>query len=182
MRLTTGTGLALLAGAICAYPFLQRASALEPSAHAAQALPTAIEASMATAAVAMAQTPPAPTIVWYSVTSEKQGLYGISGEWVVSQVWRAWSDGRVEVRHLRRQLSGYSGSGFDTWCNAETSYCSTPWVVVSDASNGYSFRSDINFDNQVDGADLASVLTDWGASPRFDIAPSTCPLNLVNPR
>ena len=182
MRLTTGTGLALLAGAICAYPFLQRVSALEPSAHAALAVPAAIEAAKAATAVAVGQTS-APTIVWYSASSEKQGLPGISGEWMVSQVWRAWSDGRVEVRHLRRRLSSYvNGSGVDAWCNAGEGYCSTPWVVVSDASNGYSFRSDINFDNQVDGADLASVLTDWGASPRFDIAPSDCPLNLINPR
>jgi hypothetical protein len=52
---------------------------------------------------------------------------------------------------------------------------------VSDPSQGLTYRSDINFDERVDGADLASVLADWGSAQRQDIQPSECPLNLVNP-
>jgi len=33
----------------------------------------------------------------------------------------------------------------------------------------------------VDGADLATMLADWGDAPRYDIPPSDCPLNLINP-
>ncbi|MBM4100559.1 MAG: hypothetical protein FJ260_11550, partial [Planctomycetes bacterium] len=147
MCLTTGTGRALLAGAICAYPFLQRASALEPSAHAAQALPTAIEASKATAAVAMAQTPPAPTIVWHGVANVDASSSG-SFAWQV--LYRAWSDGRVEMKRIR--LGPRSWNGYESCSSfADSSPCSSGWLVISDASNGYSFRSDINFDNQVDG-------------------------------
>jgi hypothetical protein len=53
--------------------------------------------------------------------------------------------------------------------------------VVSNPSQGLTYRSDINFDSKVDGADLGTLLADWGDAPRQDIPPSDCPLNLVNP-
>jgi hypothetical protein len=42
-------------------------------------------------------------------------------------------------------------------------------------------RSDINFDEKVDGADLGQLLADWGDAPRQNIPPSDCPLALINP-
>ena len=36
-------------------------------------------------------------------------------------------------------------------------------------------------DELVDGADLASVLSNWGDAPRVPFPPSDCPLNLINP-
>jgi hypothetical protein len=52
---------------------------------------------------------------------------------------------------------------------------------VNNPAQGLTYRSDINFDSNVDGSDLAQVLNDWGNAPRQDIPPSTCPLNLINP-
>jgi hypothetical protein len=59
--------------------------------------------------------------------------------------------------------------------------CQEPWIVVSDPSEGYAYRSDINADQLVNGADLATMLADWGDAPRYDLPPSDCPLNLINP-
>jgi hypothetical protein len=55
------------------------------------------------------------------------------------------------------------------------------WITISDPAQGYTYRSDINFDERVDGADLAQLLADFGDAPRQDIPPSDCPLNLINP-
>ena len=49
------------------------------------------------------------------------------------------------------------------------------------ASEGYRAAADINADEMVDGADLASVLGNWGDAPRVPFPPSDCPLNLINP-
>jgi hypothetical protein len=169
----TGTYLCILclgivAGIVLDRP-VQRASAVDFGATASSAVTSA----------AMAQT--APTIVWYSVTSTTQGFGSPGAQYVCSSIWRAWSDGRVEVRQVRRQITGYNGNTFDTWCNPDYTYCSTPWVVVSDAAQGQAYRSDINFDAMVDAADLGQLLADWGEAPRQDIPPSSCPLNLINP-
>jgi hypothetical protein len=59
--------------------------------------------------------------------------------------------------------------------------CTGDWQVVSTPAQGLNFRSDINFDSRVDGADLGALLADWGDAPRQDIPPSDCPLNLINP-
>jgi hypothetical protein len=53
--------------------------------------------------------------------------------------------------------------------------------VISDPAQGYTYRSDIDFNGKVDGSDLAQVLNDWGDAPRHDVPPSICPLNLINP-
>ena len=156
-NISTGTGIALLAGAMVAYPILDR---VMPKADAS--------ATQAAAVVAAATAQAEPTIVWYGVainTSEMQSLY------------RAWSDGRVEMQRVRNSTSG-AASGL--WCNGSLP-CVSPWFVISDPAQGLTYRSDINFDSKVDGSDLAQVLNDWGDAPRQDIVPSTCPLNLINP-
>jgi hypothetical protein len=58
--------------------------------------------------------------------------------------------------------------------------CGT-WSVISDPTQGLTYRSDINFDSRVDGADLGTLLADWGDALRHDIPPSDCPLALINP-
>jgi hypothetical protein len=67
------------------------------------------------------------------------------------------------------------------WCFPQFLPCVTPWFAISDPAQGYTYRSDIDFNSNVDGSDLAQVLNDWGDAPRQDIPPSTCPLNLINP-
>jgi hypothetical protein len=151
-NLSTGTGIALLAGAIVAYPILDR---VMPKADASTTHAAAIVAA------ATAQVPPEPTIVWYGSVFDN-----ISGR---VRLLRAWSDGRVETRSY----------AVNSTCEL-VSNCAQ-WVVISDSSQGYNAASDINFDSKVDGADLGTLLADWGDSPRHDIPPSTCPLNLINP-
>lgn len=65
-------------------------------------------------------------------------------------------------------------------CN-DTLHCKSGWIVVNDPAEGYAAASDLNFDQQVDGADLGQLLASWGDAPRHTIAPSECPLNLINP-
>ena len=172
-NISTGTGIALLAGAIIAYPIIDR---VMPRAEAGATHAAAVVVAATT------QVPAEPTIVWYSTTSERQTLVNSPVEWMCSQVWRGWSDGRIEVKHLRRKLTEVVNTyyNFDAWCTDEP-YCSTGWVVIDTPNSGFNSASDINFDSKVDGADLSQVLNDWGNAPRQDIPPSICPLNLINP-
>ena len=152
-NISTGTGIALLAGAIIAHPILDR---VVPKAD--------VGATLAAAAVAAATAQVVPTIVWYGV-SQGSDYTGV--------VTRAWSDGRVESLAFDRRFVNCS--------QGPTLISSCGWQVLSTAAQGYNFRSDINFDSKVDGADLGALLADWGDAPRHDIQPSDCPLNLINP-
>jgi hypothetical protein len=158
-NISTGTGLCVLGLCLASYPIIDR---VMPRAEAGATHVAAVVAA------ATAQVPPEPTIVYYSVVNH---LYEFSS------LWRAWSDGKVEMCRFRNTAS------FDpqTWCGPNYAPCTSPWFVVSDPAQGYTYRSDINFDSKVDGADLSQVLNDWGDAPRQDIPPSTCPLNLINP-
>ena len=165
-NLNTGTGLALLSAAILGSTIIMRYGPADQVAHAAPPM----EAAKAIAAASAAQV--TPTIVWYSAigTAPKMALY------------RAWSDGRVEMRTVERQETAYSnGSYISVWCNPAYQPCMTPWVVVSDSNSGFNAAADINFDSKVDGDDLGQLLAAWGPAPRHDIPPSDCPLNLINP-
>jgi hypothetical protein len=159
-NLSTGTGLALLATAIVAYPFVNRISSVDQPAHAS--VPVA-----AIAAAATAQAQPEPTVVWYGTC----GGYctGFTG----GAVLRAWSDGTLEIKKLGVFAAAEACS--------PTGPCSSPWFVISSPTSGFSAASDINFDERVDGADLAQLLADFGDAPRQDIPQSNCPLNLINP-
>ena len=163
-NLSTGTGIALLAGAIVAYPILDR---VMPKADAS--------ATQAAAVVAAATAQAEPTIVWYGMISAGGNL-GNSGTNVIA---RAWSDGKVEVT-LFTAIYTYGYPSTDPCGNYVGRYCQG-WRVISDPAQGYNYRSDINFDSKVDGADLGTLLADWGDAPRHDITPSDCPLNLINP-
>ena len=154
-NISTGTGIALLAGAIVAYPIIDR---VMPRAEAGATHVAAVVAA------ATAQSPPEPTIVWY----------GISG----ATLMRAWSNGTIEATHYTWDWGDF-GCGYSHQLRNDTS-C-TQWKTLSTLAQGYTYRSDIDFNSKVDGSDLAQVLNDWGNAPRQDIPPSTCPLNLINP-
>ena len=159
-NISTGTGLCVLGLCLASYPIIDR---VMPRAEAGATHVAAVVAA------ATAQNPPEPTIVWYGTTAYANG-YNLRG---VPILFRAWSDGRVEYKRIEA----------DTGNNAcvSTAGCSSPWFQVSSFTDGLQARSDINFDSKVDGADLSQVLNDWGDAPRHDVAPSTCPLNLINP-
>jgi len=135
------------------------------SAHAAGGMPLA-----AVAAVAHAQA--GPTIVWYGLSQAAnswtvQGGYANGVHENLGTVARAWSDGRVEA------LTFGVGCGAVGLCSG--------WVTLNDPSAGFKAAADINADELVDGADLASILGNWGDAPRVPFPPSDCPLNLINP-
>lgn len=125
-------------------------------------------AAPAVAAAAVAQGGGEPTIVWY-------GTYGgMYGSFIGGAIVRSWSDGTVELKKLRY----FSVSDP---CANSSEPCSSPWVVISTPNDGLAAFADLNADANVDGVDLAQVLSNWGPAPRNDIPPSDCPLNLVNP-
>lgn len=160
-NLSTGFGLALLAGAIVTHTLVSNfGSTANASAVTA--------AASAVSTVATGQS--GPTIVWYGVSPPSGNTF--SGEYS-GTLFRAWSDGRVEYRHFNPRVGG---SPAQCLMNAGCG-----WQLFSDPAQGLTYRSDINFDAKVDGADLGQLLTDWGNAPRQDIPPSDCPLNLVNP-
>ena len=103
-----------------------------------------------------------PTIVWYGTASS-------------SILLRAWSDGTVE--HRRFDVVQTSSSG----CQAlEYDDCYKGWIVISSPTEGMNAAADINFDEMVDGQDLAVLLASWGPAPRNPMPPSDCPLGLMN--
>ena len=162
-NISTGFGRCVTAAAALAYPFV---SSLAPNANASGG--TAAVAAISTAATAQT----GPTIVWYGCLP---GFANSNNLWAGAVV-RAWSDGRIEAKMFR---VGNDYQGTSAMC---ASLFSCPnWVVISDPAQGLTYRSDINFDSKVDGADLGTLLADWGDAPRQDIPPSDCPLNLINP-
>ena len=158
-NISTGFGLCVLGLGIAAWPVLDR---LAPSANASAV--TAAAAAVSTAATAQGE----PTIVWYGTEINNNEFHSL---------YRAWSDGRVEMRRVRTRVLGVDPNN---WCDG-TLPCVSSWFVISDPAQGLTYRSDINFDEKVDGADLGQLLADWGNAPRQDIPPSDCPLVLINP-
>jgi hypothetical protein len=152
-NISTGFGLALFAGAIVTHTLVTN---LASTANASAV--TAAASAVSAAATAQA----GPTIVWYGYDS--------------GAMWRAWSDGRIETRFGFWNSVGGCFRLVTTTCDEYGG-----WVVFSDPAQGLTYRSDINFDAKVDGADLGQLLADWGDAPRQDTPPSDCPLNLVNP-
>jgi hypothetical protein len=162
-NISTGFGLCIVGLGIAAWPVLDR---LMPQANAVGV------GSVAPAVAALAQNPPAPTIVWYGTE------YNYVSN--IMYVVRAWSDGKMELKMGAPNCN----ANCVLWQNVCGGGCPDGqfrWVVINDPSQGLTYRSDINFDSKVDGADLGTLLADWGDAPRQDIPPSDCPLNLVNP-
>jgi|LauGreDrversion4_2_1035121.scaffolds.fasta_scaffold281732_1 hypothetical protein len=160
-NVSTGTGLVALSAAILGATALIRFGPAEGTAHAG--IPAAPIAAGAIAAAGSGQV--TPTIVWYGST----GLVQADMTTWKFVLIRAWSDGRVEAR---RNYTSLSSCGIGPDCG---------WYVINDHAQGLTYRSDINFDAKVDGADLGQLLADWGNAPRQDIPPSDCPLAVINP-
>jgi hypothetical protein len=154
-NLSTGTGLCVAGLCAVAFPFAQKLASVDSQAHAG------VQASAIAAVASSSTAPVTPTIVWYGTSAS--GAYGFL------RVLRAWSDGRIEAK------------SFDTNGACPSPICDGNWVVLSDPAEGLTYRSDINFDAKVDGADLGQLLADWGDAPRKDVPPSDCPLALINP-
>jgi hypothetical protein len=159
-NISTGFGLCVAAAAALAHPFV---SSLAPNANA-----SAVTAAAAVSTAATGQA--APTIVWYDTQVNTYGTV-----WI----FRAWSDGRVEGRIGDVQCQ--NGPRWSNVCSTQNPNGHLEWFVISDPAQGLTYRSDINFDEKVDGADLATLLNDWGNAPRQDIPLSDCPLALINP-
>ena len=138
------------------------AVALKPAPQPAP-IPQAEPVSVATASVTG---PSEPVIVWYGTSDlgrgqEDNGFSGYSG------VYRAWSDGTIEL------LKVESGPG----CNS-ASNCSG-WQVIS--APQMACRTDINGDGSVELGDLLAVLSQWGDQATCpDTVQLRCGLGLPN--
>jgi hypothetical protein len=133
-NISTGTGLALLAGSLLASTAILRVGTGDQVAHAVMPEPAAAQAE--------------PTVVWMGVSTP--GL-------TESQLYhRVWSDGRMETRFVRCLKDGFEvkpaqGSSYE-WRE----------VPLPPGGNGFACRSDLNGDRTVDGADLSFILANWG--------------------
>jgi hypothetical protein len=155
-----GVGLCMIGGAL-----------LMQSGGQAHAAGGVMPAATALASAANAQA--GPTVVWYG--SDQAGMGGSSATWTI--FYRAWSDGKVEYIVRSPPVTDFGACG-----ELRTlSGCTGEWRTLVDPSQGYRAAADINADELVDGADLASVLGNWGDAPRVPFPPSDCPLNLINP-
>ena len=156
-----GVGLCMIGGALLMQGG-QQAQAAAGSMPAAAA---------AVAAAASAQA--GPTVVWYG--SDQAGTGGTSATFTI--FYRAWSDGKIEYIIRTPPIFDFGGCGELRVIEG----CSGAWRTLVDPSQGYRAAADVNSDQKVDGADLASVLSNWGDAPRVPFPPSDCPLNLINP-
>ena len=147
-----GVGLCMIGGAM-----------LMQSGRQAHAAGGVMPAAAALASAASAQA--GPTVVWYGVS--QGGDYH-------SVLYRAWSDGSVEGIAVNRLFTNCAPG-------ATTLSACGGWQVLSSPNQGFKAAADINADEFVDGADLASVLGNWGDAPRVPFPRSDCPLNLINP-
>ena len=113
-----------------------------------------------------------PTIVWYGTENVVvgEGSRSVTGS---HAVYRAWSDGTIEVRLFGQALHNNN-------CVVGVQDCVTPWVVIASPNEGLNAAADITFDEVVDGQDLATLLASWGPAPRNPMPPSDCPLGLMN--
>ena len=135
-NISTGTGLALLAGSLLASTVILRMGTGDQVAHAVVPETVAVQAE--------------PTVVWMGVTS-----YDHIG-W---NYHRLWSNGIQEMRWVRATLSN---PGCDSTLSPAD--CTLPWVEIPPppSGNGFACRSDLNGDRTVDGADLSFILANWG--------------------
>ena len=162
-NISTGTGLCVLGLCLASYPIIDR---VMPRAEAGATHVAAVVAA------ATAQVPPEPTVVWYGCVP---GYYAPNYNRIYSgAIFRCWSDGRIEGKAFT------TGTDYPGQDRCSVGACPN-WVLVNDPNSGYTASADINFDSKVDGSDLGQLLASWGDAPRHDVAPSTCPLNLINP-
>jgi len=141
-NISTGTGIALLAGAIVAYPILDR---VMPRADAS--------ATHAAAVVAAATAQNPPTVIWMSTVNDNSAYS--------DRLYRLWSDGRLEVRNISYTIASWSA------CNGNFIVAPCPgneWIEIPPplSGNGFACRADLDGNRVIDGADLGMVLANWG--------------------
>ena len=180
-NISTGFGLCVLGLGVALWPVMDRFAPSATDVHAG--VPIAV-----ISAAVMGQA--GPTIVWYQAT-EPRYIQQPAGEsysgFDLQYVYRAWSDGTLEYRTIKRKVHSFAYTASGNWYQSATHYCEdagdcrSPWITVSSPNEGFKAFADVNSDESVDGADLALVLDEWGDAPRHDIPPSDCPLNLINP-
>jgi hypothetical protein len=156
-NLSTGTGLALLAGALLGSSIIMRVGTVDRSAYAS----APITAATMIATSAATQNPPAPTVVWMGVTTPRAG----GSEFVYH---RLWSDGRQEVRTVQ----GYWPDDGPPWpCGYYPEFvpsgCPFNWreLPPPPSGNGFACRADLDGDRVIDGSDLGIILANWGPQP-----------------
>lgn len=168
-----GVGLCMIGGALM----------MQGGAQAHAGVAVMPSGALAVAGAVNAQAGGEPTVVWYGVGSDPStyqrfsGPPGVSTTLMCDRIYRAWSDGTVEMKRV-----GY-GNFSDIWpdlCGSGHA-CTSPWIVISSPTDGFRSAADINADEMVDGADLAMMLGSWGDASRVPFPPSDCPLNLMNP-
>ena len=144
-----GTGICMIGGAM----LLQQT----PHANATASVPSF--ASTAIVAAAAAQT--TPTVIWMGFASESHTN--------VLVFTRLWSDGTMEVRSVGVARE-YSDCGYFIVGSCP----SHNWIEIPPppAGNGFACRSDVNGDRRVDGADLASLLGNWGENMACEPEPT----------
>jgi hypothetical protein len=150
-NVSTGFGLCVLGLGIAAWPVLDR---LMPQANAVGV--GSIAPAVATAA--LAQDPPAPTVVWMGLTSST---------WQDHTYHRLWSDGRMEIRSVSWRIDAVGGAcGYFASPLGAKCYDSG-WIEVSPppGGNGFACRADLDGNRTVDGADLGMILANWGQQP-----------------
>ncbi len=167
--ISTGAGLAFLGASVFASVLIANPRF---GSHA-EAFPTNVAQQIVAAATAQTD----PTVVWYGMSSAYYPDANYN-KWLLNTVTRAWSNGRVEMKIIRKHLEVYQQT--DRFCNNEIN-CATGWTVVSDPNLGYTAAADIDFSGEVDSGDVSMALLNFGAAPRNDLPPSDCPLNLINP-
>ena len=167
-RVSTGAGLCALAAAVAGFPIINQFVGQQQAAQASPVLASAVSAAV------MAQA--GPTIVWYGAIADPATG---SGQSISHAVYRAWSDGRIE---MKRVLNGLNTSNTFYACNnSQGSPCASQWFLINDPSQGLAAKADITNDKVVDASDLSYLLAAWGDAPPVGIPPSDCPLNLINP-
>ena len=148
-----GTGLCMIGGAM----LLQQT----PHANATASLPS----FASTAIVAAATTQTTPTVIWFGVTQVNKDSNPYFNDAIYH---RLWSDGKLEMMSVRIGYGGTSCVGI------EPQGCTHDWIEIPPppAGNGFSCRSDVNGDRRVDGADLASLLGNWGENMACEPEPT----------
>ena len=121
------------------------AVALKPAPQPAP-IPQAEPVAVATASVTM---PGEPVIVWYGTNELGRSVNSASNSW--SALYRAWSDGTIEMKLIRHDAP----TG-----DACTSLSSCSWTVIS--SPQMACRTDINGNGEIEFGDLLAVLNQWG--------------------
>jgi len=140
-NISTGFGLCVIGLGIAAWPVLDR---IMPTANASGVT----AAASALPAAAIAQDPPAPTVVWMGVAT-------MGGNWSRDNLYRLWSDGRLETRCVY-----YDGS-----CSQSPAGSEWREVAPPPSGNGFACRADLDGNRQIDGADLSVILNNWGPQP-----------------